>query len=390
MLLDERGDLRARFPWRPRQAAGEEHVELGLEAPDLGLEVLHLADRIRIFGVAMVDQSKQVKPEQRQPQLPRVRDGPIVDQHFDAGHRPDQLEQIAASAARRSRKTARDGGGLAPSPVSRNSWPRPAPSRRPGRSSRPSNGGNTSVIENGSSRGPNSVACRSGIERGQLLRRRLLRLLDVGPESLDGAIFAFGGQGTRSSSENGSRVPGCQRAKGTMISARARFQDHSQHRDPAAARRRPRAGSATRRATRRSRALRDGADAGARARSAAGDGRRREAAADVIEALARSRAGRPGARIAAARDQRHRRRDPHQPGTRAARRGGHRAGRRDRARLQRTSNTTSPSGERGSRTVHAESLLTSITGAEAAHRRQQQRRRDHADPGGPRERAARW
>ena len=85
-----------------------------------------------------------------------------------------------------------------------------------------------------------------------------------------------------------------------------------------------------------------------------------------IEALARGRARRARARLAAPGDQRHRRRDSHQPRRAPLAEAAIERARRDRARLLATSNTTSPSGERGSRTVHAESLLTALTGAEAA------------------------
>ena len=106
MFLDERGDPRARLPWRTRQAAGKEHVELGLEPADFGLEVNHLLSNSD-FGFGHARSAEQVKPEQRQPQLPRVRHGPIVDQHLGAGHRADQLEQIAQPSASLEKNRAR-------------------------------------------------------------------------------------------------------------------------------------------------------------------------------------------------------------------------------------------------------------------------------------------
>ena len=111
-------------------------------------------------------------------------------------------------------------------------------------------------------------------------------------------------------------------------------------------------------------ALRAGADAAARADCAAGEAI--ADAAEAIEAFAAAALAVAGPRIAAAGDQRHRRRDSHQSRARADRGGRDRAHQPPSPAATAISNTTSPTGARGSRTVHAESLLTALTGAEAA------------------------
>ena len=78
-LLDQRLDAGARLPRRLRQPAGEEHVVFGLELLEVGLEPLQIAfDAWR----AARRLPRNQEPDQRQPQLARVRHRPIVDQHF--------------------------------------------------------------------------------------------------------------------------------------------------------------------------------------------------------------------------------------------------------------------------------------------------------------------
>ncbi len=208
---------------------------------------------------------------------------------------------------------------------------------------------------------PEQRGVQIGIERGQLLGRRLFRLLDVGPVPLDGTILSVAGQGTDRSQRIGSRVPGrCQ----VMISRACPISgsfpaSRCSGSGPACARSR-RSTAPTRPST----ALRAGADGAARA-----DCRRRGRSRDaggVDRSVRAGRAGTPGARLAAAGDQRHRRRDSHQPRARAA--GGRRRSRGVSAIARGYSNLEYDlaTGERGSRTVHAESLLTTLTGAEAA------------------------
>ena len=76
VLLDERLDAGARLPRRLRQPAGEEHVVFGFELLQLGLEPLQIAFDGRRGHTALPGNEE---PDERQPQLARVRHRPIVD-----------------------------------------------------------------------------------------------------------------------------------------------------------------------------------------------------------------------------------------------------------------------------------------------------------------------
>ena len=158
-LLDQRFDAGARLPRRLGQPAGEEHVVLGLELLELGFEPRELAfDGSEGRHGAL---PRNQEPDQRQPQLARVRHRPIVDQHFGGVGAADDLKQIAqrrgvarpeARAVAQARRPRR----------SRGTRPTRARSRARARKSGTSSAGNTSVIENGRFCAPNSASYRSG------------------------------------------------------------------------------------------------------------------------------------------------------------------------------------------------------------------------------------
>ena len=89
-------DAAARFPWRLGKPAGEEHVVFGLELADGRLEALHVAFDFADRRHGAISAWQQ-EPHEREPQLARMRDGSIVDQHFGLIRRPDNFEQIAQS-----------------------------------------------------------------------------------------------------------------------------------------------------------------------------------------------------------------------------------------------------------------------------------------------------
>ena len=95
-LLDQRCDAVARLPRRPRQAAGEEHVVLGLELLEPGGERLRSfwTRLVSVHAQLAVDQPDQ-KPDERQPQLPRVGNRPVVDQHVGRVEAADDGEEVA-------------------------------------------------------------------------------------------------------------------------------------------------------------------------------------------------------------------------------------------------------------------------------------------------------
>ena len=158
-LLDDRLDAAARLPRRLRQPAGEEHVVLGLELLEPGLEPLQFA-----FGFAAGRHGSLSGAAGTRPAAAtaRGRTAPADRRSAPRWHpiaRPARTDP--SSGPHRTRRSARGSGGQRPSRLSRNSADaRASSSARSncGMSSR----GKTSVIENGRGRGPNSASCRSG------------------------------------------------------------------------------------------------------------------------------------------------------------------------------------------------------------------------------------
>ena len=163
--LDQRLDPAARLPRRPRQPAGEEHVVFRLEPLDVRGERQQVLLEVGQFGhVARRQTSPDQEPDQRQPQLARVRHRPIVDEHVGRVEAPDDLEQVAqldgvlrieprAVPQRRARRAPR---GTRPRRA-------PAPARARSRPRRTS--GNSIETENGSGDRPNSASASSGLSR---------------------------------------------------------------------------------------------------------------------------------------------------------------------------------------------------------------------------------
>src|SRR6185437_3566273 len=80
-LLDERLDALARLPGRTRQAAGKELVVLDLELLQPRRQHLEI---FLDFSLVRHGASPNEKPDEREPELTRVRDGFVVDEHLGA------------------------------------------------------------------------------------------------------------------------------------------------------------------------------------------------------------------------------------------------------------------------------------------------------------------
>ena len=92
VALDDRLDAAARLPRRPRQAAGEEHVVFALEALEVGRRAAARSRcNVCLFGHGQ--RSGNQKPDQRQPQLARVRQRPVVDEDVAGIAAADELEE---------------------------------------------------------------------------------------------------------------------------------------------------------------------------------------------------------------------------------------------------------------------------------------------------------
>ena len=145
---------------RTRQPSGEVHVVLRLEPPHLDLESLQLAIDDRRASSTSAS-ARQQKPDQRQPQLARVRHGPAVDEHLARVERGRRAETGRAAPRHRSSGTSRDADASAGCPtsgtratrgrVSSARWKSVAVERRKYQRDRERPG-----------RPPNSAACRSG------------------------------------------------------------------------------------------------------------------------------------------------------------------------------------------------------------------------------------
>ena len=101
------------------------------------------------------------KPDERQPELPRVRHGPIVNQHLGGVGAPHDLEHLAQPLGVGRQKSRRGSDGRRRFRFRGTRLPR-ARGRARARTRARSSAGKTSVIENGRGVGPNSASCSSG------------------------------------------------------------------------------------------------------------------------------------------------------------------------------------------------------------------------------------
>src|SRR4029453_15020133 len=177
---------RARFPRRLRQPAGEEHVVFRLELFQLRLEALEIPFNA---GRGHHLSPWNEKPDEWQGEPARVRNRTIVDEHFGGVRTADDCEEIAqaqriarpepgAITARRSAAALAKLGGAA-GDVERGGELRILQAGKQQRDGeRPRGRAEQRVVQ-------------IRVERGQLLRRRLLRQVRIRPEPFERTILRW-------------------------------------------------------------------------------------------------------------------------------------------------------------------------------------------------------